>query len=172
MYILSLLLALYSLKEYLFTYLKLDMIFLFKRRNSMFVGKGAMRELGNEIDKILLEVKDVQANIDRTSDKIDNELNSCARELINAQTTLGEIQPLIQTLQAQVAQDAPPHIQVLVGTIVDGITGKVTNTLSNLAEVQRNVKDVDKLTDEIDTLTDMISKKVADIDTLTDRVQK
>lgn len=138
----------------------------------MFVKKSAARELGNKIDKVLLDIKDIQAEIDRSSDKIDNELNSCSRELINAQTTLNEIQPLVQTLVAQVATDAPPHIQVLVGSIADGITGKVTNTLNNLSEVQRNVKDVDQLTDQIDNLTDEINKKVQEIDTLTDTVQE
>ncbi|ASJ55979.1 hypothetical protein AA984_10040 [Brevibacillus formosus] len=138
----------------------------------MFMGKGTVRELGNQIDKVLGDIKDIQAEIDRDSDKIDNELNSCSRELINAQTTLGEIQPLIESLVAQVGQNAPDHIKVLVGTIADGITGKVKNTLNNLAEVQKNVKDVDKLTDAIDGHTDKIAQKVKEIDSITDKVQK
>ncbi|WNS80192.1 hypothetical protein RRU94_22160 [Domibacillus sp. DTU_2020_1001157_1_SI_ALB_TIR_016] len=137
----------------------------------MFKSKSSVREIGNNIDKVLVEIKDIQSDIDRSSDKIDNELNSCSRELINAQTTLGEIQPLIDSLVAQVGKDAPDHIKVLVGTISDGITGKVRNTLNNLAEVQKNVKDVDKLTDEIDTLTDRINNKVKEIDDITDKVQ-
>ena len=54
----------------------------------MIISKSTAREAGNKIDKVLGEIKDIQANIDRSSDKIDNELNSCSRELINAQTTL------------------------------------------------------------------------------------
>ncbi|WP_155592118.1 hypothetical protein [Lysinibacillus cavernae] len=137
----------------------------------MFIGKGTAREIGNKIDKVLNEIKDIQANIDRSSDKIDNELNSCSRELINAQTTLNEIRPLVDMLLAQVGQEAPPHVKAMLDSVAMGITGKVDNTLNNLAEVQRNVKDVDKLTDEIDGFTDNVSKKVTEIDELTDKIQ-
>lgn len=138
----------------------------------MFVGKKEAREICNQIDKVVLEIKDIQSSIDRTSDKIDNELNSCGRELMNAQTTLKEIQPLVESLVNQVGSNAPDHIKVLVGTIADSIMGKVNNTLNNLAEVQKNVKDVDKLTDEIDNLTDSINRKLAEIDAITDKMQK
>lgn len=138
----------------------------------MFVGKKEAREICNQIDKVVLEIKDIQSSIDRTSDKIDNELNSCGRELMNAQTTLKEIKPLVESLVNQVGSNAPDHIKVLVGTIADSIMGKVNNTLNNLAEVQKNVKDVDKLTDEIDNLTDSINRKLAEIDAITDKMQK
>lgn len=137
----------------------------------MIISKSTAREAGNKIDKVLGEIKDIQANIDRSSDKIDNELNSCSRELINAQTTLTEIQPQVDMLLAQVGQDAPPHVKAMLESVAMGITGKVQNALNNLAEVQRNVKDVDKLTDEIDTFTDNVNKKITEIDELTDKLQ-
>ncbi|MGF9821637.1 hypothetical protein [Brevibacillus agri] len=51
----------------------------------MLVGKGAVREMANDIDKVVREIDQItQSKIDRVSDKIDSELNSCGRELTNA----------------------------------------------------------------------------------------
>ena len=74
-------------------------------------------------------------------------------------------------LLALVGQDVPPHVKAMLESVAMGITGKVQNALNNLAEVQRNVKDIDKLTDEIDTFTDNVNKKITEIDELTDKLQ-
>ncbi len=139
----------------------------------MFVGKGAVREMANEIDKVVRDIDQItQSRIDRVADKIDSELNSCGRELTNAATTLSQIKPLMDRLVAQVGQNAPDHVQVLVSSIAQEVVAKASGASGNIEEVQRNIKDVDKLTDEIDTLTDEIDKLTNKIDEITDKYQK
>lgn len=139
----------------------------------MFVGKGAVREMANDIDKVIREIDQLtQSKIDRVADKIDSELNSCGRELTNAAATLSQIKPLIDRLVGQVGQNAPDHVQVLVTSIAQEVMSKVIAATGNIDEVQRNIKDVDKLTDEIDNLTDEIDKLTNKIDEITDKYQK
>jgi uncharacterized coiled-coil DUF342 family protein len=141
--------------------------------NKMFASKGSVRELCNEIDKVIRDIDQItQSKIDRVSDKIDAELNSCGRELTNASNTLGQIKPLADRLVQQVGANAPDHVQVLVGSIVTEIMSKVVSTVSNITEVQKNIKDVDRYTDEIDRLTDEIDELTDKVDAITDKYQK
>lgn len=138
----------------------------------MFVGKGAVREMANEVDKVIKEIDQVtQSKIDRLADSIDSELKSCGRELSSTESTLHQIKPLIDRLVDQVGVNAPDHVQVLVQSISQEVMSKVTTSLGNLAEVQKNIKDVDKLTDQIDGLTDDIDELTDKIDKITDRYQ-
>jgi len=139
----------------------------------MIVGKGAVRELCNEIDKYVRQIDQItQSQIDRVADKIDSELNSCGRELTNAQNTLSQIQPLVDRLVQQVGANAPDHVQVLVSSIATEIMSKVSTAADNIREVQKNIRDVDQLTNEIDRLTDAIDEITNKIDETTDRYQK
>ncbi|WP_227871846.1 hypothetical protein [Paenibacillus bovis] len=139
----------------------------------MLVGKGAVREMSNDIDKVIREIDQItQSKIDRVADKIDSELNSCGRELTNAASTLSQIKPLMDRLVAQVGQNAPDHVQILVTSIAQEVMSKVIAAGGNVDEVQKNIKDVDKLTDEIDNLTDEIDKLTNKIDEITDKYQK
>lgn len=139
----------------------------------MFVGKGAVREMANEVDKVIKEIDQVtQSKIDRLADSIDSELKSCGRELSNTESTLHQIKPLIDRLVDQVGVNAPDHVQVLVQSISQEVMSKVSTSLGNLAEVQKNIKDVDKLTDQIDQLTDDIDDLTDKIDKITDKYQK
>jgi len=139
----------------------------------MFVGKGAVREMANEVDKVIRKIDQItQSEIDRVADKIDAELASCGRELTSATLTLQQIKPLADRLVQQIGANAPDHVQVLVGSIVTEIMSKVTGVTSNITEVQKNIKDVDKYTDEIDALTDKIDKHTDTIDEITDKYQK
>lgn len=139
----------------------------------MFVGKGAVREMANEIDKVIKEIDQVtQSKIDRLADSIDSELKSCGRELTNTESTLHQIKPLIDRLVDQVGVNAPDHVQVLVQSISQEVMSKVSTSLGNLTEVQKNIKDVDKLTDQIDQLTDDIDDLTDKIDKITDKYQK
>lgn len=138
----------------------------------MIVGKGAVREICNEIDKVIREIDQVtQSKIDRVADQIDAELKACGRELHNAQNTLVQIKPLADRLVQQVGANAPDAIQVLVQSIVTEIMSKVSTSLDNIKEVQENIKDVDKKTDEIDSLTDEIDVLTNKIDIITDKYQ-
>ncbi|MGO4370426.1 hypothetical protein AB4Z21_06445, partial [Paenibacillus sp. MCAF20] len=92
----------------------------------MLVGKGAVREMANDIDKVVREIDQItQSKIDRVADKIDSELNSCGRELTNAATTLSQVKPLIDRLVGQVGQNAPDHVQVIVTSIAQEVMSKV-----------------------------------------------
>lgn len=136
------------------------------------VGKRKARKVGNEIDKILREIDMItQSEIDRVCDRIDAELNSCGRELGNSVKTLQQIKPLVDRLVQQVGQNAPDHVQVLVGSICQEIMSKVISSMDCQAEVQRNIQDVDKYTDQIDQLTDKIDNLTDEIDQLTDKYQ-
>lgn len=136
------------------------------------VGKGDVRALCNNIDKVLREIDQVtQSSIDRTCDKIDAELNSCGRELSTSIKTLAQIKPLLDRLVAQVGQGAPESIQVLVQSIAQEISSKVATSIDNQEEVRKNIADVDKYTDEIDALTDKIDALTNQIDTMTDKFQ-
>lgn len=139
----------------------------------MFTGKSTVRSMANEIDKVARQIDTItQSEIDRISDKIDSELNSCGRELTNAHKTLSQIQPLVDRLVAQVGQSgAPDHVQVLVQSIGQEIMSKVSGSVDNIAEVQKNIKDVDSLTDQIDNKTDEIDKLTDKIDKITDKYQ-
>lgn len=139
---------------------------------ALIVGKRQAREVGNEIDKILRDIDMItQSEIDRVCDRIDAELNSCGRELGNSVKTLQQIKPLVDRLVQQVGQNAPDHVQVLVGSICQEIMSKVVSSMDCQAEVQRNIQDVDKYTDQIDQLTDKIDGLTDQIDQLTDKYQ-
>lgn len=139
---------------------------------ALFVGKKEARGVGNEIDKVIKSIDQItQSEIDRVCDKIDAELNSCGRELANSIKTLAQIKPLLDRLVAQVGQNAPEHMQVLVQSIAQEIASKVSTSMDNQEEVRKNIKDVDKYTDEIDHLTDQIDGLTDQIDTLTDKFQ-
>jgi methyl-accepting chemotaxis protein len=139
---------------------------------TMIVGKGAVREMANEIDKVALQINEItQSKIDRVSDKIDSELNSCGRELTNAKNTLIQVRPLVERLVQQVGANAPDHVQVLVQSITTEIMSKVLGSIDNLDEVQKNIKDVDNLTNTIDSLTDEVSALTKKIDSITDKYQ-
>ncbi|MFR5266289.1 hypothetical protein [Clostridium sp.] len=139
---------------------------------ALLVSKRGARVLGNEIDKVLREIDQItQSEIDRVCDKIDAELNSCGRELSNSIRTLQQIEPLLNRVMDQVAQNAPDHVQVLLGSITQEIASKVTTSIDNQLEVQKNIKDVDKYTNQIDELTDRIDVATNTIDKLTDKIQ-
>lgn len=139
---------------------------------SFFVAKKETRQVGNEIDKILREIDMItQSEIDRVCDRIDAELNSCGRELGNSVKTLQQIKPLVDRLVQQVGQNAPDHVQVLVGSICQEIMSKVSTSVDCQAEVQKNIQDVDRYTDQIDQLTDKIDGLTNQIDQLTDKYQ-
>jgi methyl-accepting chemotaxis protein len=138
----------------------------------MFLGKGKARQGGNEIDKILQKIDSItQSEIDRLTDKIDSELNSCGRELSNSAKTLEQVRPLIDRLVEQVGKNAPDHVQVLVGSIAQEVMSKVEGAIDNLNEVKKNIKDVDQLTDQIDKKTDEIDELTDEIDKITDKFQ-
>lgn len=139
---------------------------------ALLVSKRGARVLGNEIDKVLRDIDQItQSEIDRVCDKIDAELNSCGRELSNSIKTLQQIEPLLNRVMDQVAQNAPDHVQVLLGSITQEIASKVSTSIDNQLEVQKNIKDVDKYTDQIDELTDRIDIATNTIDKLTDKIQ-
>lgn len=78
----------------------------------MIVGKGAVRQLCNDVDDIAVEIRmTVQAQIDRATDKIDSELNSCGRELRSAEKILQQIPQLMARLAQQIGPEAPIHIK-------------------------------------------------------------
>lgn len=139
---------------------------------ALLVSKRGARVLGNEIDKVLKDIDQItQSEIDRVCDKIDAELNSCGRELSNSIRTLQQIEPLLNRVMDQVAQNAPDHVQVLLSSITQEIASKVATSIDNQLEVQKNIKDVDKYTDQIDELTDRIDIATNTIDKLTDKIQ-
>ena len=122
---------------------------------SLLISKKNARRVGNDIDKVIKEIDQItQSEIDRVCDKIDAELNSCGRELSNSVKTLQQIKPLLDRLVQQVSVNAPDHIQVLVQSIAQEISSKVSTSIDNQEEVRKNIKDVDKYTDEIDLFTD------------------
>lgn len=139
----------------------------------MIVGKGAVRELCGDIDKIAGEIKlTVQAQIDRATDRIDSELNSCGRELRGAEAILMQIPQLMTRLAQQIGPEAPVHIKNSLASITDEVNAKVDFIKGNIQEVQKNITDVDKYTDEIDNLTDVVSDYTKKIDEMTDKYQK
>ena len=138
----------------------------------LFVGKKDARKIGNQIDNIVRDIIQVtQADIDRTCDRIDAELNSCGRELNTSIKTLQQIKPLLDRLVGQVGAGAPESIQVLVQSIAQEISSKVTTSIDNQEEVRKNISDVDKYTDIIDSQTDKIEELAKQIDTITDKIQ-
>lgn len=137
----------------------------------MITTKASVRSTANEIDKLGVEVVRVVCEIDRTCDKIDSELNSCSREIGNSIKTLQQVKPLIDKLVLQVGDNAPEHIKVLVQSICTEILSKVSSAIDNQQEVQRNVKDIDVLTDDVDQKTDEVEKLIKNIDTITDKFQ-
>ena len=156
--------------------MRLHNVLLYKNRGgmlmAMFVGKKGARNVGNQIDKIIRDIDQItQSEIDRVCDRIDSELNSCGRELSSSIRTLEQIKPLLDKLVGQVAQNAPEHMQVLVQSIAQEISSKVSTSINNQQEVQKNIKDVDKYTNEIDALTDKIDDYTNQIDTITDKFQ-
>lgn len=139
---------------------------------ALFVSKKGARSLGNEIDRELKNIDQItQSEIDRVCDKIDAELNSCGRELSNSIKTLQQIEPLLSRVMDQVAQNAPDHVQVLLGSITQEISSKVATSIDNQLEVQKNIKDVDTYTNQIDELTNKIDESTNIIDKLTDKIQ-
>ena len=139
---------------------------------AIFVSKKDARSVGNEIDKVIKEIDQItQSEIDRVCDKIDAELNSCGRELSNSIKTLQQIKPLLDRLVQQVGVNAPDHVQVLVQSIAQEISSKVSTSIDNQEEVRKNIKDVDKYTNEVDLLTDKIDELTNKIDLITDKFQ-
>ena len=139
---------------------------------SIFVKKKEVRKTSNAIDKVLREIDQVtQSEIDRVCDKIDAELNSCGRELSNSIKTLQQIKPLLDRLVQQVGVNAPDHVQVLVQSIAQEISSKVSTSIDNQEEVRKNIKDVDQYTNEVDLLTDKIDELTNKIDLMTDKFQ-
>lgn len=137
------------------------------------VSKGGVRELCNEVDDIAVEIRlKVQAEIDRTTDKIDAELNSCGRELNTSSKILLQIPQLMQRLAQQIGPDAPIHIKNSLASITDEVVAKVQTIAENITEVQKNIKDVDKYTDQIDDITDVVAGYCKKLDEITDRYQK
>ena len=139
---------------------------------AIFVKKKEVRKTSNAIDKVLREIDQVtQSEIYRVCDKIDAELNSCGRELSNSIKTLQQIKPLLDRLVQQVGVNAPDHVQVLVQSIAQEISSKVSTSIDNQEEVRKNIKDVDKYTNEVDLLTDKIDELTTKIDLFTDKFQ-
>ena len=139
---------------------------------SLLISKKNARKVGNDIDKVIKEIDQItQSEIDRVCDKIDAELNSCGRELSNSIKTLQQIKPLLDRLVQQVSVNAPDHIQVLVQSIAQEISSKVSTSIDNQEEVRKNIKDVDKYTNEVDLLTDKIDELTTKIDLFTDKFQ-
>ena len=139
---------------------------------AIFINKKDARSVGNAIDKVIKEIDQItQSEIDRVCDKIDAELNSCGRELSNSIKTLQQIKPLLDRLVQQVGVNAPDHVQVLVQSIAQEISSKVSTSIDNQEEVRKNIKDVDKYTNEVDLLTDKIDELTNKIDLMTDKFQ-
>ena len=139
---------------------------------AIFIKKKEVRKVSNAIDKVLREIDQVtQSEIDRVCDKIDAELNSCGRELSNSIKTLQQIKPLLDRLVQQVGVNAPDHVQVLVQSIAQEISSKVSTSIDNQEEVRKNIKDVDQYTNEVDLLTDKIDELTNKIDLMTDKFQ-
>ena len=139
---------------------------------SLLISKKNARRVGNDIDKVIREIDQItQSEIDRVCDKIDAELNSCGRELSNSVKTLQQIKPLLDRLVQQVGVNAPDHVQVLVQSIAQEISSKVSTSIDNQEEVRKNIKDVDQYTTEVDELTNKVSALCEKIDVITDKIQ-
>ena len=139
---------------------------------SLLISKKNARRVGNDIDKVIKEIDQItQSEIDRVCDKIDAELNSCGRELSNSVKTLQQIKPLLDRLVQQVGVNAPDHVQVLVQSIAQEISSKVSTSIDNQEEVRKNIKDVDQYTTEVDELTNKVSALCEKIDVITDKIQ-
>ena len=139
---------------------------------SLLISKKNARRVGNNIDKVIREIDQItQSEIDRVCDKIDAELNSCGRELSNSIKTLQQIKPLLDRLVQQVGVNAPDHVQVLVQSIAQEISSKVSTSIDNQEEVRKNIKDVDQYTTEVDELTNKVSALCEKIDVITDKIQ-
>ena len=139
---------------------------------SLLISKKNARRVGNNIDKVIREIDQItQSEIDRVCDKIDAELNSCGRELSNSVKTLQQIKPLLDRLVQQVGVNAPDHVQVLVQSIAQEISSKVSTSIDNQEEVRKNIKDVDQYTTEVDELTNKVSALCEKIDVITDKIQ-
>ena len=139
---------------------------------SLLIIKKNARRVGNDIDKVIREIDQItQSEIDRVCDKIDAELNSCGRELSNSVKTLQQIKPLLDRLVQQVGVNAPDHVQVLVQSIAQEISSKVSTSIDNQEEVRKNIKDVDQYTTEVDELTNKVSALCEKIDVITDKIQ-
>ncbi len=95
---------------------------------------------------------------------------STSTEFDVEETIKNEVKQVDRLVQ-QVGQNAPDHVQVLVGSICQEIMSKVVSSMDCQAEVQRNIQDVDKYTDQIDQLTDRIDGLTDQIDQLTDKYQ-
>ena len=139
---------------------------------SLLISKKNARRVGNNIDKVIREIDQItHSEIDRVCDKIDAELNSCGRELSNSIKTLQQIKPLLDRLVQQVGVNAPDHVQVLVQSIAQEISSKVSTSIDNQEEVRKNIKDVDQYTTEVDELTNKVSALCEKIDVITDKIQ-
>lgn len=134
--------------------------------------KREIRQFCNDLDKKVRDIElTCQAELDKVGVKIDSELESCGRELIAANKTLNDIKPIIERVRKQLPPNTPADIRLLLDSAMSEILNKVDTVIDNNSMVQKNIKDVDRLTDEMDTLTDAISKIVNEVDTLTDKYQ-
>lgn len=137
------------------------------------VKKGDIRELCNDVDDIAVEIRVTsEAQIDRATDGIKAELNSTARELNTSAKVILQIPQVLQRMMQQVGPEAPVHVKNVLTSGFDEINAKVQTVADNLKEVQINVGDVSKHTENIDKLTDIIGDFCKQIDTLTDKYQK
>lgn len=136
------------------------------------VGKKEVRQFCNDLDKKVRDIQlTCQAELDKVGVKIDSELESCGRELTSASKTLNDIKPIIERVRKQMPQNTPADVRLFLDSAMSEILNKVDTVLDNNAMVQKNIKDVDRLTDEMDNLTDAISKIVEEVDALTDKYQ-
>ena len=136
------------------------------------VGKKEIRQFCNDLDKKVRDIQlTCQAELDKVGVKIDSELESCGRELTSATKTLNDIKPIVDRVRKQMPQNTPADVRLFLESAMSEILNKVDTVIDNNTMVQKNIKDVDRLTDEMDSLTDVISKIVDEVDTLTNKYQ-
>ena len=136
------------------------------------VGKKEIRQFCNDLDKKVRDIQlTCQAELDKVGVKIDSEFESCGRELTSATKTLNDIKPIVDRVRKQMPQNTPADVRLFLESAMSEILNKVDTVIDNNTMVQKNIKDVDRLTDEMDSLTDVISKIVDEVDALTDKYQ-
>ena len=89
----------------------------------------------------------------------------------DATKTINDIKPIVDRVRKQMPQNTPADVRLFLESAMSEILNKVDTVIDNNTMVQKNIKDVDRLTDEMDSLTDVISKIVDEVDDLTDKYQ-
>lgn len=136
------------------------------------IGKKEVRQFCNDLDKKVRDIQlTCQADLDKVGVKIDSELESCGRELTNASKTATDIKPIVERVRKQLPANTPQDVRLFLDSAMSEILNKVDTIIDNMGMVQKNIKDVDRLTDEMDNFTDAISKIVEEVDILTDKYQ-